>query len=121
MPERLDRQAPALIMQPCERLKHSVAWLWKPDPLVLPMINFVLAPFVILGLAGWSAPGEVLERNQARWPQFRGPGGQGIGREGLRLPVEFGPASKVIWKTPLPPGHSSPCISDDRIYLTGFD
>jgi outer membrane protein assembly factor BamB len=67
-------------------------------------------------VAGWSAAGD-----EARWPQFRGPGGQGVGRDGLRLPVEFGMNSKVVWKTPLPRGHSSPCVWDEHIYVTAFD
>jgi outer membrane protein assembly factor BamB len=58
---------------------------------------------------------------QARWPQFRGPGGQGVARPGLKLPAKFGPSEHVLWKTALPAGHSSPCVWDDRIYVTGFD
>lgn len=54
----------------------------------------------------------------AQWPQFRGPGGQGIATDDAPLPVEFGPSTNVLWKTPLPLGHSSPCIWDDRIFLT---
>lgn len=51
------------------------------------------------------------------WPQFRGPGGSGRAAQG-EYPVEFGPKSNVIWKTPLPPGHSSPAVHGDRIYVT---
>src|SRR5690348_17206896 len=54
----------------------------------------------------------------ARWPQFRGPGGQGAGMDEVKLPAEFGPSKNVLWKTPIPLGHSSPCIWDDRIFLT---
>src|SRR5687767_8632368 len=53
----------------------------------------------------------------ADWPQFRGPNSTGISDE-TNLPVEFGPSRSVVWKTPLPPGHSSPAIAGDRIYLT---
>jgi outer membrane protein assembly factor BamB len=35
--------------------------------------------------------------------------------------VEFGPEKNVVWKTPLPPGHSSPILSDDRIFLTAHE
>jgi outer membrane protein assembly factor BamB len=34
--------------------------------------------------------------------------------------TDFGPNSNVLWKTPLPSGHSSPCIWEDKIFLTGF-
>jgi len=55
-----------------------------------------------------------------RWPQFRGPNGTGVSSEDKPLPVRFGPSDAVIWKTELPHGHSSPCVWDDRIFLTGF-
>ena len=53
------------------------------------------------------------------WPQFRGPGGSGVAADS-DLPVHFGPESNVVWQASLPPGHSSPCIWEDRIFLTGF-
>jgi outer membrane protein assembly factor BamB len=51
------------------------------------------------------------------WPQFRGPNGTGVSTT-VGLPVEFGPQKNVIWKTELPPGHSSPVLTRDRIFLT---
>ncbi|MBI3693916.1 MAG: PQQ-binding-like beta-propeller repeat protein [Acidobacteria bacterium] len=56
----------------------------------------------------------------ADWPQFRGPNASGVGTA-HHLPVEFGPAKNVVWKTDLPPGHSSPVVSGDRIFLTAAD
>jgi len=54
------------------------------------------------------------------WPQFRGPNAAGVsGTTGL--PAEFGPSKNVIWRTAVPPGHSSPVLSADRIFLTAFD
>lgn len=55
----------------------------------------------------------------AGWPQFRGPGGTGLA-DGP-MPLHFGPGSNVVWKTPLPSGHSSPVIWADRIFLTGYE
>ena len=55
----------------------------------------------------------------AHWPQFRGPGGRSIAPD-QRLPESFGPGENERWKTPLPTGHSSPCIWGDRIFLTGY-
>jgi outer membrane protein assembly factor BamB len=55
------------------------------------------------------------------WPQFRGPNCSGIAAKGEIPPVEFGPDKNVLWKTELPVGHSSPCIWEDRIFLTGSD
>jgi outer membrane protein assembly factor BamB len=54
------------------------------------------------------------------WPQFRGPNATGVS-DTTGLPAEFGPSKNVIWKTTLPPGHSSPVLSADRIFLTAFD
>ncbi len=54
------------------------------------------------------------------WPQFRGPNSSGVG-DAANLPVEFGPEKNVIWKTPLPPGHSSPVLTADRIFITAYE
>jgi len=51
------------------------------------------------------------------WSRFRGPNGSGISATG-DLPLTFGPEENVIWKTELPFGHSSPILTEDRIYLT---
>jgi outer membrane protein assembly factor BamB len=51
------------------------------------------------------------------WSQFRGPNGTGVsGTTGL--PVEFGPTKNVVWKTELPPGHSSPVLAGKKIFIT---
>jgi outer membrane protein assembly factor BamB len=54
------------------------------------------------------------------WDRFRGPNGSGVNESGP-LPVEFGPAKAVSWKTPLPPGHSSPVFWGSRLYVTAED
>jgi outer membrane protein assembly factor BamB len=51
------------------------------------------------------------------WPQFRGPNSTGRA-DGYKLPTEIGPDQNVIWKVALPPGHSSPAVLGDRIFLT---
>ncbi|HEU4478118.1 MAG TPA: PQQ-binding-like beta-propeller repeat protein [Pyrinomonadaceae bacterium] len=53
------------------------------------------------------------------WTQFRGPNGTGVS-ETTGLPTEFGPSKNVVWKTALPPGHSSPVLARDRIFVTGY-
>jgi outer membrane protein assembly factor BamB len=63
---------------------------------------------------GWTLPLEAGD-----WPQFRGPrSGLAVGDE--RLPVQIGPDQNVLWQSALPPGHSSPVVHGDRIYLTGM-
>ena len=56
----------------------------------------------------------------ADWPQFRGVNAAGVSEE-TNLPVEFGPEKNLVWKTPLPPGHSSPSVAGDKIFLTAFE
>ncbi len=54
----------------------------------------------------------------ADWPQFRGRNCSGRAEGKGELPAEIGPDVNVIWKTALPPGHSSPVVFGKRIYLT---
>ncbi len=63
----------------------------------------------------------LLAAQPEQWSQFRGPNGCGVSQEDRRLPVHFGPAENLLWKTALLPGHSSPCLWNDRIFLTCFD
>jgi outer membrane protein assembly factor BamB len=53
------------------------------------------------------------------WSRFRGPNGSGISTA-TNVPVEFGPSKNLLWRLALPPGHSSPILAGDRIYLTAF-
>jgi outer membrane protein assembly factor BamB len=55
-----------------------------------------------------------------QWERFRGPNGTGVS-ESAGLPAAFGAAKNLIWRTPLPPGHSSPVIGGGRVYLTAFE
>src|SRR6266849_7712566 len=55
----------------------------------------------------------------ADWPQFRGPNAFGVS-DTTGLPSEFGPSKNVVWRTALPPGHSSPVLSMNRIFLTAY-
>jgi outer membrane protein assembly factor BamB len=54
------------------------------------------------------------------WPQFRGPNASGVA-EDAGLPLRFGPEAGVVWKTPLPPGWSSPVVAGGRVYVTGLE
>ncbi len=55
------------------------------------------------------------------WPQFRGANASGVAATDAAPPVDFGPAKRMLWKQPLPTGHSSPVVWGDRVFLTGFD
>ena len=52
------------------------------------------------------------------WPQWRGPGGQGVSTE-TQVPTEWQPDRNIAWKTELPgSGHSSAVVWDDRVFVT---
>lgn len=54
------------------------------------------------------------------WPQFRGPGGQGIAKA-ENLPVTWSETENIAWKTTLPGyGASSPIALNGRLYLTCY-
>ena len=54
----------------------------------------------------------------ADWPEFRGPGGEGLSDQ-TDLPLEWSESRNVDWKVPIPgEGWSSPTILDGRVWLT---
>ncbi len=55
---------------------------------------------------------------QSNWPQFRGAGGLGIGSG--KPPVEVSTEKNLKWQADVPFGHSSPCIWENKIALTGL-
>ena len=63
-------------------------------------------------VAGWWGGASAAE-----WPQFRGPGGAGVGESSV--PVTWSDTQHLRWKTPLPgPGSSSPIVQGDRVFVT---
>lgn len=78
--------------------------------------QLVVACLLCLRLPAGSA-----EEAALQWPQFRGPGGQGIASGQAKLPAEFGTSKNILWKTPVILGHSSPCVWGNRLFLTGAD
>jgi outer membrane protein assembly factor BamB len=67
----------------------------------------------LLALLVLAAPG-------GDWPRFRGPNGSGL-QDGAPLPSQIAANRNVVWKTPLPPGYSSPVVSGDRVFVTAFE
>ena len=54
----------------------------------------------------------------ANWPQWRGPGGQGVSDE-TGIPLEWSVTRNVDWKTPVAgQGHSQPIVWGARVFLT---
>src|SRR5215475_9408250 len=56
----------------------------------------------------------------ADWQHFRGPEGLGVSAD-KNLPVHLDPRKNVVWKTELPPGHSSPILVGPRIFVTAYE
>ena len=54
------------------------------------------------------------------WTRFRGPNGTGVA-EGRELPVDFGPATGVLWQADVPAGKASPVLTESRVYLTAYE
>ena len=80
-------------------------------------MRIYLAASLILGLS--LSQREVNQRASADdWPQFRGPGGQGLATAS-RLPVHWNKTENVRWATDIPGvGWSSPVVQGNRIWLT---
>jgi outer membrane protein assembly factor BamB len=54
------------------------------------------------------------------WNRFRGPNGSGVSTDS-GFPVEFDRTHNLLWRTPVKPGKSSPVLTTDRVFLTGFE
>ncbi len=59
------------------------------------------------------------EADTTNWNQFRGPNGSGVANT-FKPPVKIG-VDQAAWKTPLPPGKSSPVVWGDQVFLTGVE
>ena len=69
--------------------------------------------FMLAGGVLQAAAGDV------SWNQFRGPNGSGAA-DAFKPPVKLD-ARNLIWKRPVPPGLSSPVLSQNRIFLTAVE
>ena len=69
-------------------------------------------------LTASSGAGPVASDARDDWPQWRGPGGAGIGA-GSSYPDVWSRANRIAWKAEIPGrGHSSPVVWGDRVYIT---
>jgi outer membrane protein assembly factor BamB len=81
---------------------------------VIPRRRRIEFPIAAGVLFAWMAAAAASD-----WPQFRGPLGSAVAPSSEDLPTEVGPDQNQLWKIPLPPGHSSPILIGDRIFVTG--
>ncbi len=68
---------------------------------------------------GWALLALSVYSAAADWPQWRGP--QSGVSNATGLPGRMSPTENVLWKTTIPPGHSTPILSADRIFITAID
>lgn len=62
-----------------------------------------------------------MEEIGRNWPRFRGPGGLGTSAY-TNVPANWNGRTRegIIWKSKVPlPGHNSPIVWDDRVFVTG--
>lgn len=54
------------------------------------------------------------------WSRFRGPNGTGRASTADDLPESWANDRGIVWKTPILRGSSSPVITNERIFITGY-
>lgn len=52
------------------------------------------------------------------WPQWRGPGRDGVWRESGIVDEFANDRLEVLWRKPLGPGYSGPTVADNRVFIT---
>lgn len=62
-----------------------------------------------------------MDQAESQWSTFRGPGGLGISKfENTPETWDGKTGQNILWKSPIPlPGHNSPVVWEDHIFLTG--
>ena len=81
-------------------------------------INRITVTFIIVAFCAITSLSFLNETLAANWPQWRGPGGQGISAE-KNLPNEWSSTKNIKWKTPIAGrSHSSPIVWGNKVFLT---
>ena len=84
----------------------------------LPVCLSIILSVYLLAISTYSLPAAGASNADTNWPQWRGPGGQGVSAE-KNLPDEWSETKNIQWKTAIPGrGHSSPIVWGKRIFLT---
>ncbi len=83
------------------------------------MMRFCLAATVTAALLTPQVSPLQAEPDSSTWNQFRGPDGSGVAND-CRPPLAIN-ARKATWKIDVPPGHSSPVLSQRLVFLTAVE
>src|SRR6478609_7416340 len=73
---------------------------------------------LILALATIPAAPSLL---RAESPAYFRAGGGIAADDAVPLPETIDDDKSLLWKTPLAPGHSTPCVNGDSVYVTTFE
>jgi outer membrane protein assembly factor BamB len=120
---------PQLVMERAElQMKEARRARWA----VAGSLIVVAGGMTLLGLTRWvdfgraeeaGPPFASVEERKEQWPRFRGPAGAGISAY-TNVPTSWNgkTGEGVLWKTKIPlPGHNSPVVWQDRVFLAGAD
>ena len=83
----------------------------KRQRISLLVLRSVLPTLLILSTSAGSLSAD-------DWPQWRGPGRDGVWHETGIVDSFPGPQIKLRWSVPIGPGYSGPTVADGRVYVT---
>lgn len=75
-------------------------------------LNFIAASCALI----LALPGTTLRADD--WPQWRGPGRDGVWRESGIVKRFAKPNLDILWRTPIAGGYSGPTVASGRVYVT---
>ena len=93
-------------------LRLDIRNTWNQDSEMKFIVRFLLGLLPIL--CHLSVQGN----RPYSWNQLRGPNGSGFLKDS-RPPIKI--EKYIAWKTAIPPGLSSPALSEKKIFLTAID
>ena len=81
-------------------------------PMPVPFFRFILTLTLLTATA---------TKIFAESPAYFRAGGGIAADDAAPLPEKIDEHKSLLWKTPLAPGHSTPCVSGDSVYVTTFE
>lgn len=86
----------------------------RPNALPTMSTRFLRTLLIALSLSGMARPAG----RAADWPQWRGPGRDGVWGETGIIESFASPELKPAWSASVGPGYSGPTVAGDRVFLT---
>lgn len=117
------RKLPAPQPQPDRRDRQFRDAKWARRAVTTALIMMCTVALLLALMPSSEPQATSGERRAAVWPRFRGPGGLGIIAY-TNMPTNWNgkTGQGILWKTKVPlPGHNSPVVWNDRVFLSGAD